>query len=86
LKSVHAVKESLDLLTQSWKIDPEVYDLHLGKRQDVVETRVVVDRVVFHIPMLRDDNLYILWKCIWPDCHNCCDRQGRLPLTKDVSK
>jgi len=26
---------------------------------------------------------YILWKCFWPDCHNCCDRQGRLPLTSD---
>ena len=23
------------------------------------------------------------WKCLWPDCHNCCERQGRLPLTKD---
>jgi len=20
---------------------------------------------------------------MWPDCHNCCERQGRLPLTKD---
>ena len=26
---------------------------------------------------------YILWKCYWPDCHNCCERQGRLPLTSD---
>ena len=24
-----------------------------------------------------------MWKCFWPDCHNCCDRQGRLPLTSD---
>jgi len=56
---------------------------NLGKRKDVVETKVIIDQVVFHIPMLIDDGLFILWKCIWPDCHNCCDRQGRLPLTKD---
>ena len=86
LISNQAVKESLDLLSRSWKIDPEVYDLHLGKRQDVVETRVVVGHVIFHIPMLKNDGLYILWKCIWPDCHNCCERQGRLPLTKDDIK
>ena len=86
LQSNQVVKESLDLLSKSWKIDAEVYDLHLGKRQDVVETRVVVDNVVFHIPLLEKDCLYVLWKCIWPDCHNCCDRQGRLPLTKDDIK
>jgi hypothetical protein len=39
--------------------------------------------VVFHIPVLKRDGLYVLWKCLWPDCHNCCERQGRLPLTKD---
>ena len=22
-------------------------------------------------------------KCYWPDCSNCCSRQGRLPLTSD---
>ena len=35
---------------------------------------------------LTADNLYVLWKCLWPDCHNCCERQGRLPLTKDDIK
>jgi Fe-S-cluster containining protein len=59
---------------------------NLGKRKDVVGTKVVIDQVVFHIPMLMDDGLFILWKCIWPDCHYCCDRQGRLPLTKDDIK
>ena len=24
-----------------------------------------------------------MWKCYWPDCHNCCNRQGRLPLTSN---
>ncbi len=86
MKCGQGVKESLDLLSESWKIDPEVYDLHVGKRRDVVETRVDVNQVTFHIPMLKDDGLYILWKCLWPDCHNCCDRQGRLPLTKDDVK
>jgi len=38
---------------------------------------------MFHIPFLLKEKKYILWKCYWPDCHNCCDRQGRLPLTSD---
>jgi hypothetical protein len=70
LKSNQGVKESLEY--------PEVYDLHVGKRQDVGE-RVVVDGVIYHIPMLKTDGLYILWKCI-------CERQSRLPLAKDDIK
>jgi len=38
---------------------------------------------LFDIPFLLKEKKYILWKCYWPDCHNCCDRQGRLPLTSD---
>jgi hypothetical protein len=53
--------------------------LHLGERQDVVETRVVVDGVILHIPMLKTDGLYILCKCI-------CERQSRLPLAIDDIK
>lgn len=87
--AVHAdssVKDSLDLLAKKWKIDPQLYDLQTGKRRDVADTPVTVGGVVFHIPRLAKDNLYVLWKCLWPDCHNCCDRQGRLPLTKDDIK
>ncbi|NAL77878.1 hypothetical protein DYY65_06480 [Nitrososphaera sp. AFS] len=47
--------------------------MHHGKRQDVDETRVVVDGVIFHIPMLKTHGLYVLCKCI-------CERQSRLPL------
>jgi Fe-S-cluster containining protein len=83
LSSENSIKASLDLLTRRWKMDAAVYDLHLGKRNDVVDTALNVNGVVFHIPTLYNDNLYVLWKCLWPDCHNCCDRQGRLPLTKD---
>jgi Fe-S-cluster containining protein len=86
MESYNHVKDSLDLLSKRWSIDPEVYDLHLGRRNDVVDTAIGVNGVVFHIPTLADDNLYVLWKCIWPDCHNCCERQGRLPLTKDDIK
>jgi len=39
--------------------------------------------VIFHIPFLAGVKKFVLWKCYWPDCHNCCDRQGRLPLTSD---
>ena len=78
-----SVKDSLELLSKRWNIPQEIYDLHLGRRNDVVDTIVEVNRVIFHIPTLREDNLFVLWNCMWPDCHNCCERQGRLPLTKD---
>jgi uncharacterized protein len=78
------VKEALDLLARRWKIDPRLYDFQTGKYKDiVVDTPVNVGDVIFHIPKLSRDGLYVLWKCLWPDCHNCCERQGRLPLTKD---
>ncbi len=82
----NSVKGALDQLAKKWKIDPNLYALQIGKRNDVVDMPVNVRDVVFHIPMLSNDNLYVLWKCLWPDCHNCCERQGRLPLTKDDIK
>lgn len=78
-----SVKSSLDLLSQKWTIDPRLYDLQTGRRTDVADTPFSVSGVVFHIPKLEREGLYVLWKCLWPDCHNCCERQGRLPLTKD---
>jgi Fe-S-cluster containining protein len=79
----NSVKESLDLLAKKWEIDPKLYDMQVGLRDDIVDNHVKVGGVVFHVPMLSRDSLYVLWKCLWPDCHNCCERQGRLPLTKD---
>jgi uncharacterized protein len=86
VQSDNSVQEALELLAKKWKIDPKLYDLQTGRRHDVVDTPVNVNGVIFHIPMLSKDNLYVLWKCLWPDCHNCCERQGRLPLTKDDIK
>ena len=83
MKADNSVKHSLELLSKRWRIDPQISDLHVGKRNDVVDTALQVNGVIFHIPTLADDNLYVLWRCLWPDCHNCCERQGRLPLTKD---
>ena len=78
------VRNSLDLLAREWEIDQRLYDFQSGKYEGVVgDSQVNVGRVMFHIPTLQNDSLYILWKCLWPDCHNCCQRQGRLPLTKD---
>jgi len=77
------VRSSIDNLSKNWNIEKAIYDLHLGRRKDVVDTTIKVNQVVFHIPRLSDDNLFVLWKCLWPDCHNCCEKQGRLPLTKD---
>ena len=77
------IAESLTLLEKNWDIDPILKDFQLGKIIDVADYPVRVKDVVFHIPFLLKEKKYILWKCFWPDCHNCCDRQGRLPLTSD---
>lgn len=79
------LKSALDELSKKWEIDPTIYELTLGKRTDVKDTAVEVNGVIFHIPTLTSDNSYVLWNCLWPDCHNCCEKQGRLPLTiKDI--
>ena len=77
------IAESLTLLEKNWDIDPVLKDFELGKISDVADYPVKVKDVLFHIPFLLKEKKYILWKCYWPDCHNCCDRQGRLPLTSD---
>ena len=75
------IEEAMDLLSRDWKIDPIVRDFILGKKEDASDFQVKVNGVIFHIPYLPSDGGYVLWKCYWPDCHNCCNRQGRLPLT-----
>jgi Fe-S-cluster containining protein len=77
------IEKSLNLLEKDWDIDPLLRDFMLGKVQDVGDFAKKVKDVVFHIPFLIKEKKYILWKCYWPDCHNCCERQGRLPLTSD---
>ena len=83
MQNEDTVKSSIDNLSKNWNIEKAIYDIHLGRRNDVVDTSIKVNQVVFHIPKLTNDNLFVLWKCLWPDCHNCCEKQGRLPLTKD---
>ncbi len=77
------IQESLDLLEKDWDFDPILKKFVLGKITDVSDFAIKVKGVVFHVPYLNSEKKYILWKCFWPDCHNCCDRQGRLPLTSD---
>lgn len=62
----------------------EIYDLHVGKKDNVTDTHVNVGDVIFHIPTITKNKKrhFILWKCLWPDCHNCCEKV-RLPLLKD---
>ena len=74
---------SLDMLSKKWDIDPIVRELHLGKRVDLQDYQIKINQVTFHIPYITDPSLFLLWDCLWPDCHNCCNRQGRLPLTVD---
>ncbi len=77
------IEESLNLLQRNWNIDPILREFMLGKITDVSDYTIKVKDVIFHIPYITSQKKYILWKCFWPDCHNCCDRQGRLPLTSD---
>jgi len=77
------IEESITLLEKDWEIDPLLHDFMLGKYADVSDYPIKVKNVIFHIPYLAREKKFILWKCYWPDCHNCCDRQGRLPLTSD---
>ena len=77
------IEESLNLLEKNWEVDPIIREFVLGKRTDVADHTVKVKDVVFHLPFLTGEKKFVLWKCFWPDCHNCCDRQGRLPLTSD---
>lgn len=81
--SQNEIEKSLTLLEKDWDIDPILRDFMLGKIQDVGDFPKKIKDVVFHIPYLLKEKKYILWKCYWPDCHNCCERQGRLPLTSD---
>lgn len=77
------IEESISLLQKNWDIDPILREFMLGKVTDVSDYPFKVKDVIFHIPYIVSEKKYILWKCFWPDCHNCCDRQGRLPLTSD---
>lgn len=77
------LEESLELLSKNWDVNPVIRDFILGKRSDVSDFAVKVKDIIFHIPYLAKEESYVLWKCYWPDCHNCCDRQGRLPLTSE---
>jgi Fe-S-cluster containining protein len=77
------IEESMNLLEKNWEIDPIIREFLLGKLTDVADHAVKVKDVVFHLPFLTREKKFVLWKCYWPDCHNCCDRQGRLPLTSD---
>ena len=86
LHLIDSVQESLDMISKKWKIPQEIYDLHIGKRNDIREEIVKVGQVFFHIPFLTNDNAFVLWSCLWPDCHNCCNRQSGLPITMDDIK
>jgi len=77
------IEDSLNLLEKNWTIDPILREFMLGKITDISDYTIKVKDVIFHIPYITSQKKYILWKCFWPDCHNCCDRQGRLPLTSD---
>ena len=77
------IEASLSELSKSWDIDPVLRDFATGRIRAVSDRRVMVGGVVFHIPYLDEHGMYVLWRCLWPDCHNCCERQGRLPLTSD---
>ena len=71
------------MLKKDWYIDPLISNFLLGKITSVTDYQIKINRIIYHIPFLQNHEKFILWKCHWPDCHNCCNRQGRLPLTSD---
>lgn len=73
----------MNLLRKNWRVDPIISDFMLGKINKVDDYVIKINKVIFHIPFLTQFKKFVLWKCFWPDCNNCCDRQGRLPLTSD---
>jgi Fe-S-cluster containining protein len=77
---------ALENLSKKWPIDPIVRDVHLGLRSDIQDYLLKLNQVTYHIPYLSETADFVVWNCLWPDCHNCCEKQGRLPLTsKDLS-
>lgn len=84
LSSQEEVRQSLDaLVKKGWDVDPLIRDLTLGRIPDIADKTLKAGSVTFHIPYITSKSMYVLWKCHWPDCTNCCERQGRLPLTSD---
>lgn len=77
------LERSLSLLERDWDVDPVLRDFILGRITDATDHTYTSGRVTFHLPYLPSQGMYVLWKCYWPDCHNCCLNQGRLPLTSD---
>lgn len=73
----------MDELLEKWDIPVEIYELHMGRRPDAIEKQIKIGRVIFHIPYLAREKRYVLWKCLWPDCHNCCQKQLKMPLVKE---
>jgi len=78
------VRASLDALEAAgWEVEPAIRDLTLGRAGPVSERTLRVRSVTYHIPYIESASRVVLWGCRWPDCTNCCSRQGRLPLTSD---
>jgi hypothetical protein len=72
------LETSLLTLKERYGIDDKIIDLILG-RIEAKDTLIEVNNIIFHIPKIKDG--YVLWRCIWPECYNCCKNQARLPLT-----
>ena len=84
MSSQEEVRLSLEeLARKGWEIDPAIRELTLGRASGITDRTVMARSVIFHIPYIEPRSEYVLWKCHWPDCTNCCERQGRLPLTSD---
>lgn len=82
LLQMYPMVEELSRILKKWRIPPQLVDMYLGKRDDIVDIEIEMGKVIFHIPKLGTENLYVLWNCLWPECNNCC-KVDRLPLTKN---
>lgn len=82
LLQMYPVVEELNSIMKKWIIPPQLVEMYLDKRDDILDFEIEIGKVVFHIPKLENENLFVLWNCLWPECNNCC-KVDRLPLTKD---
>ena len=42
------------MLSKKWKIDPIVRDVHFGKRTDIQDYTIKINKVTYHIPFLSE--------------------------------
>ncbi len=59
-EKVDDVSSALDELSKKWPIDPIVREVHLGKRTDIQDYTIRINKVTYHIPFLSESSLFFI--------------------------